>query len=477
MSLAIAIIAAIIITLLLISSVLLYRNGAWRDRLAAYNRLLLESTGEGIYGIDLQGNCTFLNRTGAKMLGIQPEDVRGKNMHQLVHHSHADGTPYPAVQCPINRVLRNGEGSRVEDEVFWRADGTPFPVAYTSFPLMQDGEVKGAAITFTDITDQSRSRRQLAVEHAVSTVLAGSTSFGEAAPRLLQDIGEALSWPFGATWRLDRRGPMLRCTATWTAAGAADREFAAATRQLTLKGGEGLAGRVWAERRAIWSTDLSNEAAFPRARLAQKEGFRGAIAFPVRRGHEVVGVLEFFTRRQETPDPDLIRAVEGLGYQLGQFIERERFEDDLRQSEALKGAVLQAALDCIVTMDHEGKIVEWNAAAEKTFGKVARKCWVICWPPKSFRPSIASGISRVSSITWKPATDPCSTAGWSWKPCALTARFSRSSWLSHASQATDRRGSRASSATSPSASRSRNGCASVKNNFARSPIRSRSSRG
>ncbi|HZU34618.1 MAG TPA: PAS domain S-box protein, partial [Gemmataceae bacterium] len=361
-------ISAIIILVIVLIAVLLFRNVTARERLGAYNRLLLESTGEGIYGIDREGNCTFLNHAGARMLGIRAEEARGKNMHTLAHHSHADGTPYPARECPINQVLRDGRGSRVDDEVFWRADGTSFPVAYTSFPLLQDGQVEGAAVTFTDITEQKRATRRLAVEHAVSTVLAGSTNFAEAAPRLLQDIGEALAWPLGAMWRLDRRGRVLRCTAIWSSSTEGG-EFAATTRRTAFKSGEGLPGQVWAEQRAIWRTDLSNEAAFPRAQLAQKEGFRGAIAFPVRRGSEVVGVLEFFTRALEQPDEELVRTVEGLGYQLGQFIERERFEDDLRESETLKSAILQAALDCIITMDHDGKIVEWNAAAEKTFSK------------------------------------------------------------------------------------------------------------
>ena len=86
------------------------RDTAARERLAADNRLLLDSTGEGIYGIDLQGNCTFLNRAGALLLGLNSAEVLGKNMHALVHHRRADGSPYPADECPISRVLQTGQG-------------------------------------------------------------------------------------------------------------------------------------------------------------------------------------------------------------------------------------------------------------------------------------------------------------------------------------------------------------------------------
>src|SRR5205085_6762577 len=102
--------------------------------------------------------------------------------------------------------------------------------------------------------------------------------------------------------------------------------------------------------------------------LGVAEGLHGALAFPIRIGHEVLVVLEFFSATMEPPDKDLLQTVATLGYQIGQFIERERAELGLRQSEALKGAILQTAVDGIITIDHEGKVVEWNAAAEKIFG-------------------------------------------------------------------------------------------------------------
>jgi PAS domain S-box-containing protein len=137
------------------------RAAGERGRLASYNRLLLESTGEGIYGVDHKGRCTFLNRAGARMLGIDPAVVLHKDMHELIHHSHPDGTPYPAEQCPIYRVLRSGQGGRVDDEVFWRADGSYFPVEYTSFPIVADGVLQGAVVTFADVTARKEAEAEL----------------------------------------------------------------------------------------------------------------------------------------------------------------------------------------------------------------------------------------------------------------------------------------------------------------------------
>jgi PAS domain S-box-containing protein len=130
-------------------------------RLARYNRLLLESIGEGIYSIDTQGNCTFINQRGAALLGFTPEDVLGKNMHDLVHHRHTDGSPYAREACPIFQVFHTGQGCRVDTEAFWRHDGTAVPVEYAAFPLIDDDAVQGAVVSFTNITARRRAEAEL----------------------------------------------------------------------------------------------------------------------------------------------------------------------------------------------------------------------------------------------------------------------------------------------------------------------------
>jgi PAS domain S-box-containing protein len=130
-------------------------------RLARYNRLLLESIGEGIYSIDTQGDCTFINQRGATLLGFTPDEVLGKNMHDLVHHCHADGSPYAREACPIFQAFQTGQGCRVDTEVFWRHDGTAVPVEYAAFPLVDDDAVQGAVVSFTDITARRRAEAEL----------------------------------------------------------------------------------------------------------------------------------------------------------------------------------------------------------------------------------------------------------------------------------------------------------------------------
>jgi len=122
---------------------------------------LLHSTGEGIYGIDAEGRVTFLNRAGAELVGHSMAETIGRNMHRLIHHSRADGTTYPEAECPISGTLRTGKGVRVEQDVLWRKDGSAFPAEYSSFPVLREGRIVGAVVTFSDVTDRRRGEERL----------------------------------------------------------------------------------------------------------------------------------------------------------------------------------------------------------------------------------------------------------------------------------------------------------------------------
>ena len=118
----------------------------------SHNALLLASSAEGIATVATDGVCTSMNPTGAKMLGYEPNEMVGREMHQLVHHHHEDGSLYRASSCKIKLAATSALECRVDDEVFWSKDGTRLPVEYSAAPLLVDGVVTGAVVSFTDIT-------------------------------------------------------------------------------------------------------------------------------------------------------------------------------------------------------------------------------------------------------------------------------------------------------------------------------------
>jgi two-component system, sensor histidine kinase and response regulator len=141
-----------------------------RTRLSNSLRMLLESAGEGIYGIDAEGRCTFMNTAAAGALGVDISKVMGELTHPLFHHNRADGSIKAFVDSPIYKAMHGGGSCRVATEVMWKSDGSSFPAEYSAFPIVDEaaitGEATGAVITFNDITERKRIEDDLAIAHA-----------------------------------------------------------------------------------------------------------------------------------------------------------------------------------------------------------------------------------------------------------------------------------------------------------------------
>jgi PAS domain S-box-containing protein len=131
-------------------------------------RLLLDATTEGIYGMDLEGTCLFANLSCLRLLGYSAmQDLVGKNIHDLIHHSYPDGRPMPIEQCPIHRATLLGKSTIMDETVLWRSDGTSFPAEYLSFPRFIDGENFGSIVTFRDISERKREKEALLLKTAL----------------------------------------------------------------------------------------------------------------------------------------------------------------------------------------------------------------------------------------------------------------------------------------------------------------------
>ncbi|QEY14724.1 PAS domain S-box protein [Cellvibrio sp. KY-GH-1] len=125
------------------------------------NLLMLTSVGDGIYCVDTNGLCTFINPAAKRLLGRTDGDVLGQNIHYVHHHTHDDGTHYPVEECPIYAAIRDGVVHEGIQEVFWKHDGTPFPVEFTSTPIISDGSIIGAVVVFRDISQRIETEKKL----------------------------------------------------------------------------------------------------------------------------------------------------------------------------------------------------------------------------------------------------------------------------------------------------------------------------
>ncbi|HVG50562.1 MAG TPA: sigma 54-interacting transcriptional regulator [Xanthobacteraceae bacterium] len=125
------------------------------------NQLILRAAGEGIYGVNAEGKTTFVNPAAERLLGWKAEEIVGREMHATVHHSHADGSHYPGQECPIYAAFRDGAVHHIDHEVFWRKDGTPIWVEYTSTPIRDRGILVGAVIVFRDVTHRHEADEKL----------------------------------------------------------------------------------------------------------------------------------------------------------------------------------------------------------------------------------------------------------------------------------------------------------------------------
>jgi PAS domain S-box-containing protein len=248
---------------------------------------------------------------------------------------------------------------------------------FGSFPHVVGIAVLGGGTALAVVMARQRSAREgnaahLSVQYAVARIIADAETLEAATPRLLEAIGRPLGWELGHLWEV-RGADALSCLGGWRREGLEAQEFERVTHELVFHPGFGLPGRVWESARPAWVPDVIVDPNFPRASAAQEAGLHGAIAFPVRSGTGVIAVIELFACEVRERDRSMLELTEALGVQIGDFIERLHAADAVRESEARKSAVLESALDCVITIDDTGRVLEFNAAAERTFGYSAEE--------------------------------------------------------------------------------------------------------
>ncbi|MDJ0807934.1 MAG: PhnD/SsuA/transferrin family substrate-binding protein [Gammaproteobacteria bacterium] len=163
-------------------------------RLEHQHELILDSVADGIYGVDMRGNSTFFNQAAEKLTGWRADEVIGKNQHQLLHHTHVDGTPYDVNDCPVYQTFCDSQPRFISEDIFWRKDGSSFPVEYSSTPIKDEkGETIGSVVVFRDIAEQKQAEEDARQHQAELARVARLSTLGEMASGIAHELNQPLT--------------------------------------------------------------------------------------------------------------------------------------------------------------------------------------------------------------------------------------------------------------------------------------------
>jgi len=283
-------------------------------------RLLLESVGEGIFGIDHSGAATFVNPAAAALLGYTPEELITAHLGRLLEvpppQSPASNDDGPAVQPPHH---------------FTRKDGSRIPVEFVRTPVRNEhGQITGEVVVFRDLTPRERAARRLAAEHAVTKVLATAESLPAAAPDVLARLCEALDVSASKMWIIEN--DHVRCTHCHILDDSDPdlAAFRAGALGSNIPRGRGLSGKVALTGRPEWFGRLGSMSGMPWVDKAIAAGLHSALGFPVLDGDRVEAIITMYSKDPSPPDESLVAMMGAIGREMGAFVRRTRAETELR---------------------------------------------------------------------------------------------------------------------------------------------------
>ena len=346
-------------------------------------RTILDTTADGIFTIDADGQIKSINSSVETMFGYDAAALSGKPVTTLI-----DASDREDLTASLRTYRETGTAAIVggEQELMGkRRDETTFPVALSLNEIEQSPSPLLTGLV-RDIEARKRDERRLKTQHLTANILTDSDSLADAAPRLLQTICEQLNWEWGEFWTPNADASHLERAEIWRCPSASPSAVEHGDDAIRFAPGDGLPGAVWDDREPKWFADVHEHEGFVRDEIAGESHVRSGFAFPIRLGSRLFGVMVFFSPDVRDPDEGLLQMFSVLGNQIGQFTERRRTEDALQKTaDRLSRAQEVASLG---SWEHnlEAGTTVWSDQMYRLFGVA----------PDAFEPSL-DAITAFSS--------------------------------------------------------------------------------
>lgn len=323
---------------------------------------ILESITDAFFAVDSAWRFTYVNRKFEETSQYSREELLGKSLWEI----------FPEVaDSEFYREYHRAMEQRIPVSI--EAMSIPRLGRWFSARAYPSGD--GLAVYYEETTEKKRAEQRLLAQYAVTRALTEATTLIDAVPLILQALCEAFGWQLGIVWSVER-DPVLRYVNSWTSSKIDAQAFIESTQQMTFTPGEGLIGQILTTHQPIWVSSIAESDHFLRNSLALENGLRAVFGFPILWGNEILGVIECFSdsealllsaARTPAPDEDILQMMAAIGPQIGQFIERQRAQAALKESQLLFESFMSHSPISAYIKDECGRYIYVNAIVEQWF--------------------------------------------------------------------------------------------------------------